>query len=68
MILQYKWCCFKGAVIFQFDSMQEVYLGTLTVVSAANLAAWVIGGFKTLASAFCKCQYKNLHKASAKRS
>lgn len=29
----------------------------MTVVSADNLAAWAIGGFKALASAFRRCQY-----------
>lgn len=33
------------------------FRGTLTVLSADNLAAWNIGGFKALASAFRKCQY-----------
>ena len=37
--------------------MQEAYRGTITVVSAANLAAWVMGGFKALVLAFRKCQY-----------
>lgn len=31
--------------------------GTLTVFSADNLAAWAIGGFKALSSAFQRCQY-----------
>lgn len=31
--------------------------GTLTVFSADNLAAWAIGGFKALSSAFRRCQY-----------
>lgn len=31
--------------------------GTVTVFSADNLAAWAVGGYKALASAFRKCQY-----------
>ena len=37
--------------------MQVAFCGTLTVASADNLAAWNIGGYKALASAFRKCQY-----------
>ena len=44
-------------VQFQFDGMPMAFRGTLTVVSADNLASWSIGGFKALASAFRKCQY-----------
>ena len=33
------------------------FQGTLTVFSADNLAAWSVGGYKALASAFRKCQY-----------
>ena len=44
-------------MIFQFVSKQVAIHGTLTVVSADNCADWAIGGFKALASAFCKCQY-----------
>ena len=29
----------------------------MTVFSADNLAAWAVGGYKALASAFRKCQY-----------
>ena len=47
----------ESGVIFQFDGTLMAFRGTLTVVSADNLAAWNIGGFKALASAFRKCQY-----------
>lgn len=43
--------------MFLFDGMQVAFRGTLTIMSADNLAAWAIGGFKALASAFRKCQY-----------
>jgi len=33
------------------------FRGTITAVSADNLAAWSIGGYKALGSAFRKCQY-----------
>ena len=33
------------------------FQGTLTVFSADNSAAWSVGGYKALASAFRKCQY-----------
>lgn len=42
---------------FEFDGHVMAFRGTLTTVSADNLAAWNIGGFKALASAFRKCQY-----------
>ena len=29
----------------------------MTVFSADNLAAWAVGGYKALASAFRRCQY-----------
>ena len=47
-------CAFiqDGGVTFQFDGMLTAFHGTLTVVSADNLAAWNIGGYKALASAF----------------
>ena len=35
----------------------EVFRGTLTVVSADNLASQLIGGYKALNSAFRKCRY-----------
>ena len=43
----------KG-VIFQFDGERVAFRGTLTTVSADNLAAWSIGVFKALTSAFRK--------------
>ena len=51
--------CFlqESGVNFQFDGTQVAFRGTLTVVSADNLAAWNIGGYKALALAFRKCQY-----------
>ncbi len=42
---------------FLFDGQSVFFRGTVTVFSADNLAAWSIGGFKALASAFRKCQY-----------
>ena len=47
----------EGGVNCHFDGTQMAFRGTLTVLSADNLAAWNIGGFKALASAFRKCQY-----------
>lgn len=44
-------------MVFDFDGRKVSFRGTLTVFSADNLAAWAIGGFKALASAFRKCQY-----------
>ena len=43
--------------MFDFDGKKVAFHGTLTVVSADNLAAWPLGGFKNLASAFRKCQF-----------
>ena len=44
-------------VEFEFDGERESCRGTVTVFSADNLAAWSVGGYKALASAFRKCQY-----------
>ena len=44
-------------MVFEFDNQQVSFCGTVTVVSADNLAAWFLGGFKALQSAFRKCQY-----------
>lgn len=44
-------------VMFEFDGNARYFRGTLTVFSADNLAAWALGGYKALASAFRKCQY-----------
>ena len=43
--------------MFEFDARQVSFHGTLTVVSADNLAVQSLGGFKALSSAFRKCQY-----------
>ena len=40
--------------MFEFDGRRVSFRGILTVVSADNLAAWSLGGFKALASAFRK--------------
>ena len=42
---------------FEFGGRSFCSRGTVTVFSADNLAAWAIGGYKALASAFRKCQY-----------
>lgn len=42
---------------FEFDGRSFRCRGTVTVFSADNLAAWAVGGYKALASAFHKCQY-----------
>ena len=47
----------EEGVMFEFDGRRVSFHGTLTVISADNLAAWSLGGFKALASAFRKCQY-----------
>ena len=44
-------------VILEIDGEEVAMRGTLTVFSADNLAAWAIGGFKALSSAFRRCQY-----------
>ena len=44
-------------VLFNFDGERVFFRGTVTVLSADNLAAWCVGGYKALASAFRKCQY-----------
>ena len=33
------------------------FRGTVTVFSGDDLAAWAVGGYKALASAFRRCQY-----------
>ena len=48
----------ESGIKFQFDDGVEMtFRGTITTFSADNLAAWSVGGFKALASAFRKCQY-----------
>jgi hypothetical protein len=44
----------KG-VIFEVDSNQKTLFVTLVAVSADNLAAHLIGGYKSLHVAFRKC-------------
>ena len=44
-------------VEFIFDGQPAYFRSTVTVFSADNLAAWNIGGFKALASAFRRCHY-----------
>ena len=44
-------------VLFEIDGEEVAMRGTLTVFSADNLAAWAIGGFEALSSAFRRCQY-----------
>ena len=52
------WCNQQeSGVQFLFDGVMTSFRGTITALSADNLAAWSIGGFKALASAFRKCQY-----------
>lgn len=40
-----------------FDEQVWRFTGTVTVVSADNLASQLVGGYKALNSAFRKCQY-----------
>ena len=47
----------EQGVAFDFDGHNVSFRGTLTIFSADNLAAWSIGGFKALTSAFRKCQF-----------
>lgn len=47
----------QEGVNFDVEGTTKAFRGTITAVSADNLAAWSIGGFKALASAFRKCQY-----------
>ena len=47
----------EQGVTFDFDGHKVSFRGTLTVFSADNLAAWSLGGFKALASAFRECQF-----------
>ena len=44
-------------MVFDVNGHKMSFRGTLTVLSADNLAAWAIGGFKALGSAFRRCQY-----------
>ena len=47
----------EEGVQFDFDGQEVSFRGTLTIFSADNLAAWAIGGYKALGSAFRKCQF-----------
>lgn len=44
-------------VSFIVDDQHMTLRGTVTLVSADNLAAQAIGGYKALHSAFRKCRY-----------
>lgn len=44
-------------VLFIIDGQDMALRGTVTLVSADNLAAQAIGGYKALHSAFRKCRY-----------
>lgn len=47
----------QGGYNFLFDGAVRRFRGTVTVVSADNLASQLIGGYKALNSAFRKCRY-----------
>ena len=47
----------ESGVKFKYDNVELTFRGTITTFSADNLAAWNVGGFKALGSAFRKCQY-----------
>ena len=42
---------------FMSDDEVRRFTGTVTVVSADNLASQLVGGYKALNSAFRKCRY-----------
>ena len=44
-------------VTFEVSGNKRTLFGTLVVVSADNLAAHLIGGYKSLQTAFIKCRY-----------
>lgn len=44
-------------VEFVVDDEKMRFRGTVTVVSADNLSAQMVGGFKALNAAFRKCRY-----------
>lgn len=47
----------EEGVDFNVNGEIATFHGTLTVVSADNLASWGIGGYKALASAHRKCRF-----------
>ena len=47
----------EEGVDFNVNGKIAMFHGTLTVVSADNLASWGIGGYKALASAHHKCHF-----------
>ena len=47
----------ENGVEFVFDQEWMRFQGTITVVSADNLSAQMLGGYKALHSAFRKCRY-----------
>lgn len=48
---------YEKGVEFVIDMEKMSFRGTVTVVSADNLSAQLIGGYKALNSAFRKCRY-----------
>ena len=42
---------------FILNGSTQTFRGTITVVSADNLAAWDLGGYISLASAIRKCRF-----------
>ena len=49
-------CVQDDGVTFVGDGKEIVFRGTVTIVSADNLAAQVLGGYKALSAAFRKCR------------
>ena len=47
----------EEGVDFLIDGQVYNFRGTITLVSADNLALWALGGYKALGSALRKCQY-----------
>lgn len=47
----------EDQVEFDINGIVYSFRGTVTTLSADNLAAWSIGGYKALQAAFRKCQY-----------
>ena len=46
----------ENGVELVIDREKMRFRGTITVVSADNLSAQLLGGYKALNAAFCKCQ------------
>ena len=54
---QYTLLVQDEGLMMVINGHEQVFRGTLTVATADNLASQYLGGYKSLASALCKCRF-----------